>query len=87
MLEALALRVPVVACENGTRPAGVLTYPAEDPERLAAGVEHVLDHRVDLVAGMQQLDVVDTLADEVALLTNAAFPSVDARGGRGLQWQ
>jgi glycosyltransferase involved in cell wall biosynthesis len=70
VLEALALRVPVVACENGTRPAGVLTYPAEDAEGLAAAVEHVLDHRDDIIANMPRLDVVDTLDDEVALLTN-----------------
>jgi glycosyltransferase involved in cell wall biosynthesis len=69
VLEALALRVPVVASENGTRPEGVLTYPVEDADGLASAVEHVLDHREEILAGMQQLNVVDTLADEVALLT------------------
>jgi glycosyltransferase involved in cell wall biosynthesis len=70
VLEALALRIPVVACENGTRPAGVLTYPADDPDRLAAAVEHVIAHREHIVSTMQQLEVVDTLGDEIALLTN-----------------
>ena len=86
VLEALALRIPVVASENGTRPPGVLTYPAEDPDRLASQVEYVLDNRRDFVAGMQTLEVVDTLADEVALLTDAASRP-DAQTRRAPQWQ
>lgn len=69
VLEALALRVPVVASENGTRPAGVITYPAEDAGRMAAAVERVLERRSEVVADMQRFHVPDTLADEVALLT------------------
>src|SRR5690606_5436791 len=42
VLEALALGVPVVASENGTRPASVVTYKATDPDDLAAKVEGVL---------------------------------------------
>jgi hypothetical protein len=69
-LESLALGVPVVACENGTRPADVVTYPATDPERLAASVEHVIAHRAEVVATVGRFNVRDTLADEVALLTS-----------------
>jgi glycosyltransferase involved in cell wall biosynthesis len=69
VMEALALHVPVVASENGTRPAGVVTYPAEDAALLATTVEHVLDNRVELVSASGSLDVADTLTDEVALLT------------------
>lgn len=86
VLEALALRVPVVACENGTRPAGVITYPAEDAAALAAKVEHVLNHRAAVVAGMQQLNVVDTLADEVAVLTDAAVRPVNVKGAPEPEW-
>ena len=45
VLESLALGVPVVACENGTRPTGVLTYTADDPEEMAAQIEHVIVNR------------------------------------------
>jgi glycosyltransferase involved in cell wall biosynthesis len=69
VLEALALRVPVVACENGTRPAGVLTYPPTDAERLASVVEHVIAHRDEVVAAIPSLEVRDTVMDEVDLLT------------------
>jgi glycosyltransferase involved in cell wall biosynthesis len=70
VLESLALGVPVVACENGTRPAGVLTYPAEDAGAMAAAVQRVLAHRSDVIAAMQHFEVPDTLADEIAVLTS-----------------
>lgn len=69
VMEALAFGVPVVACENGTRPPGVVTYPADDADRMAAAVERVLDHRADVVAAQAGIDVPDTLADEIDLLT------------------
>jgi glycosyltransferase involved in cell wall biosynthesis len=70
VLESLALGVPVVACENGTRPPGVITYPAEDAERMAAAVEHVLANRASVVASLANVEARDTLTDEVALLTS-----------------
>ncbi len=70
VMESLALRVPVVACENGTRPARVLTYPAEDAQRMASVVEHVIANRPEVVASLSPAAVPDTLADEVALLTS-----------------
>lgn len=69
VLESIALGVPVVASENGTRPEGVLTYPAEDAGRMAAAVELVLDHHVEAVSAVSAVDIADTVADEVALLT------------------
>jgi glycosyltransferase involved in cell wall biosynthesis len=70
VLEALALGIPVVACENGTRPAGVITYPAEDHQEMAARVAHVLAHRDRIVRGLAPTAVPDTVADELALLTS-----------------
>ncbi len=54
VLEALALRVPVVATENHTRPAGVITYLPEDSEALAAILDDVLSRRDEIVAALQQ---------------------------------
>jgi glycosyltransferase involved in cell wall biosynthesis len=70
VLEALAFGVPVVACENGTRPAGVITYPPTDHEQMAERLEYVITHREQIVQSMERLDVPDTLAEEVALLTS-----------------
>jgi glycosyltransferase involved in cell wall biosynthesis len=69
VLESLALGVPVVACENGTRPAEVVTFPASDAAALAAAVEHVIDHRAEIVAAMSRTQPSDTLTDEVRVLT------------------
>ena len=77
LLESLALGVPVVACDNGTRPPGVITYPPDDAERLAAAVEYVLAHRGEVIASIERLEVADTLSDEVALLTSSGTTSVD----------
>jgi glycosyltransferase involved in cell wall biosynthesis len=69
VLEAIALGVPVVGCDNGTRPKGVVLYPAEDAAAMAEAVEHVIVNRAATVDAQAGLDVGDTLADEVALLT------------------
>jgi glycosyltransferase involved in cell wall biosynthesis len=68
VLESLTLGIPVVACENGNRPPGVVTYPATDAAQLATAVEHVLQHRDDVVGGMNGFSVPDTVGDEVELL-------------------
>jgi glycosyltransferase involved in cell wall biosynthesis len=69
VLESQALGVPVVACDNGSRPAGVITYPAEDASALAAAVEHVIARRADVTAATSGHQIPDTVSDEVALLT------------------
>lgn len=69
VMEALTLGIPVVATENFTRPAGVITYPAEDAAALARALLDVLARRDEIVATMQRPQVRDTLADEARLLT------------------
>jgi len=71
VLESLALGVPVVGCENGTRPKGVLTYTADNPVEMAERMEYVIANRAQVVEAMGALEVPDTLADEAALLTRA----------------
>ena len=70
VLESMALGIPVVACENGTRPKGVITYPADDPERMAEAIEHVLSNRADVIDAMGRFEIRDTLSEEVRLLTS-----------------
>lgn len=69
VLESIALGVPVVACDNGTRPKGVVLYPAEDADAMARSVLHTMDHRADVMAAQAGVEIRDTLADEAALLT------------------
>lgn len=70
VLEALSLGVPVVAAENGTRPVGVITYSATDPDDLANVVSEVLAKRDAIAAALPRPALRDTLGDEVHLLTS-----------------
>jgi glycosyltransferase involved in cell wall biosynthesis len=69
VLESMALGVPVVACENGTRPAGVITYKADDAVEMADRLAYVIANRQQVVQTMDSVEVPDTLADEIAVLT------------------
>ena len=69
VLEALALGVPVVGAENGTRPAGVVTYSAADPDDLAHVMGRVLQHREEIVRSIPRPEINDTLTDEALILT------------------
>lgn len=68
VLEALALGIPVVASENGTRPAGTITYPATDSAAMADRVCETLDRREEIARTMARPELKDTLSDEIALL-------------------
>jgi glycosyltransferase involved in cell wall biosynthesis len=73
VLEALALGVPTVAAENGTRPAGVITFSERDPRQLADKVLFALANRAEVSASLPRPLIPDTLTDEVRLLTGAAL--------------
>jgi glycosyltransferase involved in cell wall biosynthesis len=68
VLEALSIGVPVVAAENGARPAGVVTYEATDAAALRSKIEYVLEERDEVVASLVRPEVRDTLNDEAELL-------------------
>jgi glycosyltransferase involved in cell wall biosynthesis len=68
VLEAMALGVPVVASENGHRPAGVLTYHASDPDDLARVLDEALSKRGVIVSSLPRLQIPDTLSTEVQVL-------------------
>ena len=70
VLEALALRIPVVGSENGSRPAGVVTYEPTSATALATRINQVLDRRGEVVEAIPPTVIADTLEDEVRLLTS-----------------
>jgi len=71
VLEALALRVPVVASANGHRPPGVVTYQATDPEDLRKVLEDTLSKRDAIAAALPRPQVPDTVSVEVQMLVGA----------------
>jgi glycosyltransferase involved in cell wall biosynthesis len=72
VLESLALRVPVVGAENGTRPAGVVTYRHDDPADLASTVSNVLADLAGAREAIPPVEIKDTIADEIRVLCLAA---------------
>ena len=73
VLEALSLRIPVIASENGTRPMGVINFKAGDPADLAS---KLLDawksyHAVKLQTVSPAIR--DTVEQEATLLLNFAL--------------
>lgn len=71
VLEALSLRVPVVAAENGQRPAGVLTYAATDAAHLASVLDDAIVRRERLAATLPAPEIPDTLTAEADVLTGS----------------
>jgi len=71
VLEALALKVPVVGSENGSRPPGVVNYKNQDHDDLCAKLEYVLEHHDEVVKSIVPPDIKDTIKDEIAVIRNA----------------
>jgi glycosyltransferase involved in cell wall biosynthesis len=70
VLEALSLGIPVVASENGTRPASVITYHADDAADLSRALSTVFAERDRISAAVRRPDVDDTATAEVALIAH-----------------
>lgn len=71
VLEALSLGVPVVAAEDGIRPASVITFAPGDAQDLAQKLEAILADLRHCRAQVRSPEVADTLDEEVSLLLHA----------------
>ncbi len=72
VLEALFLGVPVVAAEDGQRPASVVCYRPGSSAELASALSGVLSDLKGAKARVQPPEVSDNLAAEVAVVMAAA---------------
>ncbi len=70
VLEALALKVPVVGSENGSRPSGVVNYKNRDHDDLCDKLDYVLRNRDKVVKNIVKPDIKDTIKDEIAVIKN-----------------
>jgi glycosyltransferase involved in cell wall biosynthesis len=52
VLESLALNVPVIACEDGRRPASVITYDGRNPFDLLEKLKYVTKNHATIKAGI-----------------------------------
>jgi len=77
VIEALSLGVPVVAVENGTRPASVITYYPPEAPVLLETLTKVLRNLEQMRAEIQSPSTGSELDDEVSLLV--AFANGETR--------
>ncbi len=68
VLEALAIKTPVVACDNGSRPPGVVTYENRNIEDMVNKIDYVLKNHDKVVRAITPPDIKDTIIDEIKVL-------------------
>jgi glycosyltransferase involved in cell wall biosynthesis len=68
VLEALSLKIPVVASDNGTRPSSVVTYEAKDPHDLADKLDQALRNHINIASRIIPPIISDTVEAEVDLI-------------------
>jgi glycosyltransferase involved in cell wall biosynthesis len=73
VLEALSLKIPVIASENGSRPAGVITFNAGDAADLAKKIRTVWKAYPRVRAELVAPTIRDTVQDEARLLIKLAI--------------
>ena len=69
VLEALALKVPVVASENHRRPESTITYDHEQISDMVQKLDETLQNLPAVKNAIVRPEIRDTVADEVAILT------------------
>jgi len=62
VLESLALKIPVVASENGRRPGGTINYAETDASDLCAKLLFVVENHSAIQARLEQLQPGDNVA-------------------------
>jgi glycosyltransferase involved in cell wall biosynthesis len=79
VLESLALGIPVVASENGSRPAGVVTYNEVEPSDMCAKLLYTTMHHQQLQAGLK----VDDRDDNVGMMADWLTGETNVPVGNG----
>jgi len=75
VLESLALKVPVIASENGRRPPGVLTYQELDADGLCSIMSYVARHGSSVRARLENTTAEDNVARMADWLTGITTPA------------
>ncbi len=71
VLESLSLNTPVVACENGSRPSGVITYENQNIEDMVDVITHTIDHIQEIKKNLPIPPIPDTITTEIELIKKA----------------
>ncbi|MDJ0927440.1 MAG: glycosyltransferase [Gammaproteobacteria bacterium] len=78
VLESLALGVPVVAAENGTRPEFVVTFTASDADSMVTAILSTLNELEDIKSAIGRPALTDTAVQEVELILGQMSSSQQA---------
>jgi len=70
VLESIALGVPVVASENGRRPAGVVTYEDANAEDMAAKLQYVTENYAQVKTALRMESSGDNIAKMADWMTS-----------------
>lgn len=68
VLEALSLKIPVVASENGTRPQGVITYENKNIDQMVSVLSTTVDDIENIKSNIMEPEIEDTIAKEISLI-------------------
>ena len=79
VLESLTLGVPVVASDNGRRPAGVVTYRETDAADMSAKLAHVMGHLDEIKASLQYNESEDKVGEKVDWLVGNPRPQLPGK--------
>ena len=71
VLESLSLNTPVVACENGSRPRGVITYENRNIDDMVSTLQDTVDRIDEIKANLNPPPIPDTISVEIDLIKKA----------------
>ena len=73
VLESLALKTPVIASENGTRPKGVITYNNDDIHDIVDKLIYITENYQRIKEELEPPEIPDTVTTEIELIKRAYF--------------
>jgi glycosyltransferase involved in cell wall biosynthesis len=74
VMEALTLKIPVLAADNGTRPAGAILWKEGDVESLLALMAQAVTNRAAMVAAIPEIKLEDNAKKLADSIERVCFP-------------